>query len=71
MIRNLVIIATFFIRIFFIFKVIQGLYFNHMNPDYSLNNIEWYIYALFIDFYIIKIFDNPTSEDIYSKKDNE
>jgi hypothetical protein len=70
--KNLVILVVVLIRIYFVFKVIQGLYFNHFNTNYSLDNIQWYIYALFIDMYIIKIFDNSNSRDIYfEKKDDE
>jgi hypothetical protein len=70
--KNLIILMVTVIRIYFVFKVIQGLYFNHFNLNYSLDNVQWYIYVLFIDMYTIKIFDNSNSGDIYfEKKDNE
>ena len=70
--KKLVILMVVVIRIYFVFKVIQGLYFNHFNSNYSLDNVQWYIYALFLDIYIIKILDNSNSNDIYfEKKDNE
>jgi hypothetical protein len=60
------------IRIYFVFKVIQGLYFSHFNANYSLDNVQWYIYALVIDIYMIKILDNSNPNDIYfEKKGNE
>ena len=70
--KKLVILMVVAIRIYFVFNVIQGLYFNHFNYNYSLDNVQWYIYALFLDMYIIKILDNSNSNDIYfEKKDNE
>lgn len=70
--KKLVILMVVVIRIYFVFKVIQGLYFNHFNSNYSLDNVQWYIYALFLDIYIIKILDNSNSNDIYfEKKENE
>jgi hypothetical protein len=69
--KSIIILLTIFGRLYLIFKVGQGLYFNHVNPDYSLDHLQWYIYALFLDFYIVKMFDNSNSEDIYSKKEDE
>jgi hypothetical protein len=70
--KNLVILMVMVIRIYFVFKVIQGLYFNYFNTNYSLDNVQWYIYALVIDIYIIKIMDNSNPNDIYfEKKGNE
>ena len=70
--KKLVILMVVVIRIYFVFKVIKGLYFNHFNSNYSLDNVQWYIYALFLDIYIIKILDNSNSNDIYfEKKENE
>ena len=39
------------------------------HPEYSLDNIQWYLYVLLLDLYIVKIMDNSDSEDIYSKKE--
>lgn len=70
--KNLVILMVIVIRIYFVFKVIQGLYFSHFNTNYSLDNVQWYIYALVIDIYLVKIMDNSNPNDIYfEKKDNE
>ena len=70
--KKLVILMVVVIRIYFVFKVIQGLYFNHFNSNYSLDNVQWYIYALVLDIYLIKILNNSNSNDIYfEKKDNE
>jgi hypothetical protein len=70
--KNLVILMVMVIRIYFVFKVIQGLYFSHFNANYSLDNVQWYIYALVIDIYMIKILDNSNPNDIYfEKKGNE
>jgi hypothetical protein len=70
--KNLVILMVMVIRIYFVFKVIQGLYFNHFNTNYSLDNVQWYIYALVLDIYLIKILNNSNLNDIYfEKKDNE
>jgi len=69
--KSIIILLTIFGRLYLIFKVGQGLYFNHISPDYSLDHLQWYIYALFLDFYIVKMFDNSNSEDIYSKKEDE
>ena len=70
--KNLVILMVMVIRIYFVFKVIQGLYFNYFNTNYSLDNVQWYIYALVIDIYMIKILDNSNPNDIYfEKKDDE
>jgi len=70
--KNLVILVVMVIRIYFVFKVIQGLYFNYFNTNYSLDNVQWYIYALVIDIYMIKILDNSNPNDIYfEKKDDE
>ncbi len=70
--KNLVILMVIVIRIYFVFKVIQGLYFSHFNANYSLDNVQWYIYALVIDIYMIKILDNSNPNDIYfEKKGNE
>ena len=70
--KNLVILMVMVIRIYFVFKVIQGLYFNYFNTNYSLDNVQWYIYALVIDIYMIKILDNSNPNDIYfEKKGNE
>jgi hypothetical protein len=56
-------------RIYLIFKVIEGLMINKQHPEYSLDNIQWYLYVLLLDLYIVKIMDNSDSEDIYSKKE--
>jgi hypothetical protein len=70
--KNLIILMVMVIRIFFVFKIIQGLYFNHFNINYSLDNVQWYIYALVLDIYLIKILNNSNSNDIYfEKKDDE
>jgi hypothetical protein len=70
--KNLVMLMVMVIRIYFVFKVIQGLYFSHFNANYSLDNVQWYIYALVIDIYMIKILDNSNPNDIYfEKKGNE
>jgi hypothetical protein len=70
--KNLVILMVMVIRIYFVFKVIQGLYFSHFNINYSLDNVQWYIYALVLDIYLIKILNNSNSNDIYfEKRDNE
>lgn len=69
--KNLIVLSVILGRLYLVFKVFQGLYFNHINPDYTLDNTEWYLCVLFLDFYIVKMFDNSTSEDIYSKKSDE
>jgi hypothetical protein len=70
--KNLVILMVIVIRIYFVFKVIQGLYFSHFNTNYSLDNVQWYIYALVIDIYLVKIMNNSNPNDIYfEKKGNE
>jgi len=70
--KNLVILMVMVIRIYFVFKVIQGLYFSHFNINYSSDNVQWYIYALVLDIYLIKILNNSNSNDIYfEKRDNE
>jgi hypothetical protein len=56
-------------RIYLIFKVIEGLMISKQHPEYSLDNIQWYLYVLLLDLYIVKIMDNSDSEDIYSKKE--
>jgi hypothetical protein len=56
-------------RCYLLYQMIKGLYINHYNPEYSLDNVQWYFYALMLDLYIVKIVDNSNSEDIYSKKE--
>jgi hypothetical protein len=72
MIKALKILLTIGIvvgRIYLIFKVIEGLMINKQHPEYSLDNIQWYLYVLLLDLYVVKIMDNSDSEDIYSKKE--
>jgi len=65
-ILTILIVST---RCYLVYQVIKGLYFNFLSPDYPLNNIQWYVYALILDLYIVKIIDNTDSQDIYSKKE--
>jgi hypothetical protein len=72
MIKALKILLTIGIvvgRIYLIFKVIEGLMINKQHPEYTLDNIQWYLYVLLLDLYVVKIMDNSDSEDIYSKKE--
>lgn len=72
MIRLLKILFTLGIvvgRIYLVFKVIEGLVISKQHPEYSLDNVQWYLYALLLDLYIVKIIDNSNPEDIYSKKE--
>lgn len=69
--KSLIILLVIIGRLYLVFKVFQGLYFNHINPDYTLDSVQWYLCVLFLDFYIVKMFDNSSPEDIYSKKGNE
>jgi hypothetical protein len=69
--KSIVILSVILVRCYFIYQVIKGLYFNYLNPEYPLDNIQWYVYALILDLYIVKIVDNSDSNDIYSKKNDE
>lgn len=72
MIRVLKIIFTALIvavRLYLVFKLFYYLKVSFNNPEISLNDAQWYVYALLLDLYIVKILDNSNSDDIYSKKE--
>jgi hypothetical protein len=50
------VLAVLLFRLFLILNVIMGLYLNHKYPDSNpLSNINWYIYAMILDFYCSRI----------------
>jgi hypothetical protein len=72
MMRVLKIIFTALIvavRLYLVFKLFYYLKVSFNNPEISLNEAQWYVYALLLDLYIVKILDNSNSDDIYSKKE--
>lgn len=72
MMRVLKIIFTALIvavRLYLVFKLFYYLKVSFNNPEISLNDAQWYVYALLLDLYIVKILDNSNSDDIYSKKE--
>ena len=65
LISTLLVIA----RCYVIYQVIKGLTLSKQYPDYPLMDLQWYVYALILDLYIVKMIDNSNSQDIYSKKE--
>jgi hypothetical protein len=72
MMRVLKIIFTALIvavRLYLVFKLFYYLKVSFNNPEISLNEAQWYVYALLLDLSIVKFLDNSNSDDIYSKKE--
>jgi len=72
MIRILKIMFTALIvvvRLYLVFKLFYYLKVSFNNPEISLDEAQWYVYALLLDLYVVKILDNSNPDDIYSKKE--
>lgn len=72
MIRILKIMFTALIvvvRLYLVFKLFYCLKVSFNNPEISLDEAQWYVYALLLDLYVVKILDNSNPDDIYSKKE--
>jgi hypothetical protein len=56
-INNIILILIFIFRIYLVYKILSGLYFNIQNPVlYPITNLTWYVYFMICDFYIMNIF---------------
>jgi hypothetical protein len=69
--KTLIGLAVILARFYLVFKVIQGLYYNNFDPSYDLNRVQWYIYVLILDMYIVRVLSNLPDNDIYTKTESD
>lgn len=70
-IKTLIGLAVILARFYLVFKVMQGLYYNNVDPSYELNRVQWYIYVLILDMYIVRVLSNLPDNDIYTKTESD
>lgn len=68
LLKVLLSIVVVVFRLYLIFNLLHCLKLSYNNPEY-LGNAQWYVYALVLDLYIIKMFDKSNYDDIYSNKE--
>ena len=68
LLKILISILVVVFRLYLIFNLLYWLKLSGNHPEY-LVNAQWYVYALVLDLYIIKMLDKSDYDDIYSNKD--
>lgn len=68
LLKILISILVVVFRLYLIFNLLYWLKLSGNHPEYLVNT-QWYVYALVLDLYIIKMLDKSNYDDIYSNKE--
>ena len=69
-IKSIIVLLVISFRVFCVYKITKGLYLNHYE-SYPLDGLNWYIYFLILDLYVMNVLNNSISLDIYTKNSDE